>query len=110
MPFFELDRVKMILEISGNDDDALLTKLGNGAAETFKNFLLTKNDTLPFGDEITEDMRNAVAYKTATRFHLARNNYEVANAWKAEYEDVIEGIRQGLEEGQDWEYDVVEKF
>ena len=109
MVFYELDRTKQILEITDTADDALLNNLGLGAAETFKNWLLMKMDELPFGDDITPDMKNIVSYKTAARYCLAKKDYEGAKLWNSEYDVALEGIRTGIDERQEDEFVIAEK-
>ena len=110
MVLFELERVKRILEITDNADDTLLNQLGLGALQTFQNYLLSKMDELPAEADETDDMKNAVAYKTASRFLLSRKDYEGSDRWKSEYDLAIEGIRMGIDDAQEDEFIIVERW
>ena len=110
--FFELARAKQILEISADDteDDALLNQLGRGADQTFKNWILSKQDELPTDEEITDDMRNAVAFKVAARYQISKKEWDGARLWNEEYQTAIEGIRIGIDQGQEAEYLIARRY
>ena len=84
--------------------------MGRGAQQTFTNYLLSKMDELPREEDVTEDMKNIISYKTAARYLLSKKDYDGADRWNSEYNLAIEGIRLGIDEAQEDEFIVVGRF
>ena len=108
--FYELDRLKRILNVDDTDEDELLNQLGRGADVTLKDWFLSRQDELPTEDEVTENMRNAVAYKAAARYHVVKENMDTSKFWNDEYKNALADLYLGTDKNRDKEYLLASRY
>lgn len=58
---------------------------------------ITITDDPPSGDDITEDILNAVSYSVVSRYLGTVSDYEGQRSWKEEAKDAREMIRVGIQ-------------
>lgn len=96
--YFQLERTQRMINAAADVDEDLLMGLGASASIDMRNFLASLTENIPTGDDITDDIYNAVSYAVVSRYLGTVSDYDGMRSWKAEAEDARESIRVGIQQ------------
>lgn len=97
--YFQLAEVRRLVSIAENDsgDDQLINEYGSKADRRIDNKLKKAEINVPLtGSAITDDIRLAANYLTASIYKAKKEDYTSAKYWYDQYKDTIDGIIDGI--------------
>lgn len=94
--YFELERTQRMLNAAADVSEDLLNGLGASASTEMRNFLLSLTENPPTGDDINDEIYNAVSYEVVARYLATVSDYEGYRSWKAEAQSARDSIQTGI--------------
>ena len=97
--YFQLAEVRRLVKIGENDssEDQLINEYGSRADRRIDNKLKKAEVSVPLtGSAITDDIKLAANYLTASIYKAKKEDYTSAKYWYDQYKDTIDDIVDGI--------------